>query len=100
MSVSVSESTAVRLVSTCVVVLLAWAPRAAWACSVCMTGREDDNRIAFLATTVFLSLLPLAMLAGVIWWLHRRVRQQERQQETDRCREIVRPALGSRSASA
>ncbi len=95
-----SDSTTVRLVSTCALVVLTWAPRASWACSVCMTGREDDNRIAFITTTVFLSLLPLAMLGGVIWWLHRRVRQQKREQETDHGREVVRPALGSRSASA
>ena len=58
--------------------LLNWAPKISEACSVCTTGRDDENRMAFLLTTVFLSLLPLAMIGGFAWWIWRRIRQVER----------------------
>ena len=57
--------------------VLAWAPRAAEACSVCMGGREDENQAAFIATTVFLSVLPLALIGGIVFWLRRRLREIE-----------------------
>jgi hypothetical protein len=56
---------------------LVWAPRVGHACGVCFTGREDDARIAFIGTTVLLTLLPLAMIGGVTWWLWRRARALE-----------------------
>jgi hypothetical protein len=45
-------------------------PNAAWACSVCYSANEG-NRWAFFTTTVFLSLLPLAMVGGIVYWLWR-----------------------------
>lgn len=44
-------------------------PEVALACTVC--GAADDNSNTFLASTVFLSLLPLAMLGGgalALWY--------------------------------
>ena len=61
------------------VTLLVLAPRAALACSVCMAGRDDETRAAFLLTTLFLTLLPLALIGGVVWWLTRRARALEQQ---------------------
>lgn len=58
-----------------VTALVAAAPRAAVACSVCMTGREDDTLLAFRLTTVFLTLLPLVGVGSFVWWLRRRARQ-------------------------
>ena len=55
-----------------VVLLLALTPTLAHACSVCFEA-NDKNRAAFFATTIFLSLLPLGMIAAMYWWLHRRV---------------------------
>ena len=52
---------------------LALFPDVAHACPVCFDAR-DENRQAFLATTAFLSLLPLGMVAGTGLWLHRRAR--------------------------
>ena len=52
-------------------------PEAAHACPVCFDSR-DENRQAFLATTVLLSLLPLGMVGGVGFWMRRRVGQMER----------------------
>ena len=58
--------------------------RAASACAVCTAGREDETQLAFLLTTVFLSVLPLAIVGGGLWWLRRRARalESERRGET------------------
>lgn len=56
-----------------VVALVAFAAPAALACSVCFDANEE-RRAAFLATTVFLTLTPLAFVFGVVWWLKRRAR--------------------------
>ncbi|HSW28969.1 MAG TPA: hypothetical protein VLH75_05660 [Longimicrobiales bacterium] len=53
--------------------LLAALPDAAHACPVCFDPREE-NRFAFLATTVFMSLVPLGMVGGVGLWLRKRAR--------------------------
>ena len=55
-----------------VVLLIALTPTLAHACSVCFEA-NDKNRAAFFATTIFLSLLPLGMIAAMYWWLRRRV---------------------------
>ena len=52
--------------------LIALTPALAHACSVCFEA-SDKNRAAFFATTIFLSLLPLGMIAAMYWWLRRRV---------------------------
>jgi hypothetical protein len=50
-------------------------PAAALACSVC-TGQDNDTvNAAFLAGTIFLSVLPLLWIGGVAWFLVRRARQ-------------------------
>lgn len=46
-------------------------PGAASACAVCFNATED-NRWAFIGTTAFLTLLPLAMIGGTLFWLRRR----------------------------
>ena len=51
-------------------------PGLAEACSVCFSAR-DENRTAFLVTTIFLSVLPLALIGSAIWWLWRRIQQLE-----------------------
>ena len=48
-------------------------PAAAWACPVCQGG-EAANQLAFRVTTVLLSLLPLAMIGGLVYYLRARVR--------------------------
>jgi hypothetical protein len=54
------------------------ASAAAWAraCPSCASPLEE-NRQAFVDTTIFLTVLPLAMIGGFIWWLRRRARQVE-----------------------
>ena len=59
-----------------VALALALLPDVASACPVCFDAR-DENRQAFLATTAFLSLLPLGMVAGLGVWVRRRSREQD-----------------------
>jgi len=58
--------------------LLLW-PTAAQACSVCFSA-TDGNRMAFLITTVVLSLLPLGLIGGGILYLRHRFRQVEHEE--------------------
>lgn len=54
--------------------LLVVFPDVAYACPVCFDPR-DENRVAFLATTIFMSLFPLSMVGGVGLWLRKRARE-------------------------
>jgi hypothetical protein len=63
-----------RWIAAIVLLLLVAVPDAAHACSVCFDPREE-NRFAFLATTVFLSVLPLSLVGGVGLWLRKRARE-------------------------
>ena len=57
-----------------VVFVLAVLPETALAaCPVCFDANEE-NRVAFLATTGLLTLLPLGMVAGFGVWLRKRAR--------------------------
>ncbi len=57
------------------VAALSLAPRAAEACAVCFSGREG-SRVAFIVTTAILTVLPLALIGGFVFWLRRRAREQ------------------------
>jgi hypothetical protein len=61
-------------ISVLVLALLVFLPDVAHACAVCFDAR-DENRQAFVATTAFLSLLPLGMVAGAGLWVRRRSRE-------------------------
>ncbi|MCH1569939.1 MAG: hypothetical protein L7S64_01240 [Longimicrobiales bacterium] len=56
--------------------LMAVLPEAAWACPVCFDS-SDENRQAFIATTAFLSLLPLGMVAGAGMYIRKRTRDMD-----------------------
>ncbi len=71
-------------------------PALARACAVCGAG-EDPNRSSFFGTTVLLSLLPLAMFAGGIAYVLRRVsREWLREEFAER---EARPAAGEAPAA-
>ena len=55
-----------------VLAVLAW-PSAALACAACVAA-ADRNRTVFMISTIVLSLLPLAMVGGGLWWIARRAR--------------------------
>ncbi|MDE2873531.1 MAG: hypothetical protein OXQ94_17795 [Gemmatimonadota bacterium] len=54
------------------VAMAVW-PDVLHACPVCF-DRDDEARIAFLATTGLLTLLPLGLVVGTGVWLRRRAR--------------------------
>jgi len=58
------------------VVGLAWAADVVHACPSCASPLEE-NRQAFVDTTVFLTVVPLMMMGGFIWWLRRRLRAMD-----------------------
>jgi len=57
-------------------VALSWAADLAYACPSCASPLEE-NRQAFVDTTVFLTVVPLMMMGGFVWWLRRRIRAME-----------------------
>ena len=59
-----------RAFAAIVAAVLALLPQAALACAVCGFN-EDESRTAYIATTVALSVLPLAFIAGVIVYFRR-----------------------------
>ncbi len=71
------------LAATLAVASLAAAPRVAEACSVCMSGRDDETRTAFIVTTAFMTFLPLTLGTAIFLWLRRRYRAMEREEAED-----------------
>jgi len=55
--------------------LIASLPSVALACPVCFSANEQ-NRLAFLGTTVFMTVLPLTMIGGVVYWLREKYRDE------------------------
>lgn len=51
--------------------LLTTAPVSALACPVCGFIGTSDNTWAYQAMSAMLTLLPLAMVGAIIWWLAR-----------------------------
>ncbi|MCG8555889.1 MAG: hypothetical protein MJD61_11480 [Proteobacteria bacterium] len=49
------------------------------ACPVCFQAQNDDNRVAFLVTTIFMTATPLVLIAVAVWWFRRRMKQLERE---------------------
>ncbi len=59
------------------------APRLAGACAVCFAGRSDEARVAFLGTTVLLTVLPLLMIGSLVCWLYRRSQHIQQERDTE-----------------
>jgi hypothetical protein len=51
--------------------LLTAAPASALACPVCALVGPSDNTWAYQAMSAMLTLLPLAMVGAIVWWLAR-----------------------------
>jgi hypothetical protein len=59
-----------RLIVGAGTTLLALLPALALACPVCGGGGDSPrSQAAFFNTTILLSLLPLGMIGGGVWWL-------------------------------
>ena len=65
------------------------------ACPVCAPG-ADENRVAFIATTAFMTAMPLLMVGGFVVWLLRRSREVERAERAA----AASPPAASRSLPA
>jgi hypothetical protein len=56
-----------RKLAALAAVTVALPAQQALACAVCFSGR-DETRVAYLATTIFMTSLPLfALAAGIVW---------------------------------
>ena len=64
-----------------VVSLLVFLPSVASACAVCTAGRDEENAFAFLMTTIFMSIMPLAAVGTLIYVLWRRIQKLEAERE-------------------
>lgn len=76
-------------------------PSVVSACAVCFGG-EDDNRQAFIDTTVILTFAPLILIGCFIWLMVRRIRSVEAQRQEDLAKdrqaslaEVALPPSGS-----
>ncbi|MBT8468046.1 MAG: hypothetical protein HKN10_19540 [Myxococcales bacterium] len=67
---------AARAVMGSAVLAMAWAANLAYACPSCASPLEE-NRQAFVDTTIFLTVVPLTMMGGFVWWLRRKVRERD-----------------------
>ena len=75
------------------------APSIAEACSVCTAGRDEENQTAFLLSTLFMSLLPLAALGTLVFVLWRRIKKLEEQDGLGLPRETAGQEASSVSSS-
>jgi len=56
-------------------------PQAAWACSVCFTGREGFME-AFYATTLMLILLPPVILGSIGYFFYKNYKKLQPEQQS------------------
>jgi hypothetical protein len=61
----------VAAVGVVTILAIALFPELAHACDTCFDQKEK-NRLAFFTTTIFLSGLPLGMIAGTTYWMKRK----------------------------
>jgi NADH:ubiquinone oxidoreductase subunit 3 (subunit A) len=66
----VSVATTSRALALSAFAFVVLTPTITYACPVCFDANEA-NRTAFVATTIFLSTLPLAMVGGIALWVRR-----------------------------
>lgn len=73
-------------------------PGVGLACSVCTAGREEENQLAFLLSTLFMSLLPLIVIGTIVFVLWRRIRKLE-QEESARAAGVSAGGLSHRTGA-
>jgi len=72
-------------------VALFWAADLAYACPSCASPLEE-NRQAFVDTTIFLTVVPLMMMGGFVWWLRRKIRAMDEAPEITVPENLLRDA--------
>ena len=65
------RDTRARLLCCIAIAIVVGLPGLALACAVCQPGTEE-NRFAFIATTAFMTALPLSVVGAIVWWLRGR----------------------------
>ncbi len=65
-----------RLCAGALAALVTLSVDVARACPSCASPLEE-NRQAFVDTTIFLTVVPLMMIGGLIWWIRRKVRERD-----------------------
>lgn len=79
-------------------IAVATPPRLAAACAVCLGGTGGGTQRAFAIGSLFLSVLPLAVIGGAILYLRHRAKAVEREANA---RRVATPSgVVSRSASS
>ncbi|MEZ7980569.1 MAG: hypothetical protein QMC74_12855 [Myxococcota bacterium] len=67
-------------------IVLGWmvlqTPLIARACAVCSAGKDEENADAFLWSTLFMSVMPLAAIGTLVYVLYKKMQKLE--QETER----------------
>ncbi len=48
------------------------------ACPVCFQAKTDASRVAFIATTGFMTALPLLLVGALVWWVRRQFIRSQR----------------------
>ena len=56
----------------------------AQACPVCFSSTNEENRVAFIFMTGFLTVLPLLLIGFAVSWYRRRVKAFEKKQRAHR----------------
>jgi len=62
--------------------LFLFLPESLAACPVCFDPL-DENRMAFITTAIFLTLMPFGLLGAAGLWLRKRIRELHGQDEDD-----------------
>jgi len=47
---------------------------AAAACAVCAGGEDDRSRDTYILMTIVMSVLPVSLVGGLVWYVRRRVK--------------------------
>jgi SNF family Na+-dependent transporter len=68
--------------TVCIVLSLVSIPTIAEACAVCTAGRDEENALAFLLSTIGMSLMPLVALGTLVFVLWRRIQKLEAEGRT------------------
>ncbi len=72
------------------------APAAVSACSVCTAGRDEENQLAFLLSTLFMSALPLVVIGTIVFVFWRRLQKLEAEEAAREALSAAPSPSGSR----
>ena len=56
--------------------VLMFLPATGWTCAVCVGGNEP-NRMAFIFTTILLTIVPLVVVGCAVRWIQKRAEERD-----------------------